>query len=192
MIIGLVGYTDKRPVIYPLLKILQTAGESCFITRDRRYLRLTENHENLGHYQNIMIVVTDEPSDQMWENLELNPSAFDHVVYDISCDDLPEKLDLVYICHTIQPEEGEEDFWECLPENNTKHLKFMYDNTTIKDATKVPISSALWKYCETVESLKVMPSFTDSSIAGFLSKDLATYLNVTPQLIVKILKEDWK
>ena len=45
MILSVIGDTDKRPIMYTLLKVCQYLGDVLLVTNDRHYARLIEQPE---------------------------------------------------------------------------------------------------------------------------------------------------
>ena len=77
------GQTDKRPVIYTLMKIFETMGDTCVITNNRMYMRLMEDGPGAqGMYRNVTICVTDATADEMWDDVDLAPDDFEFVILD--------------------------------------------------------------------------------------------------------------
>ena len=69
MQIGVYGYTDKRPIIYALMKLLQKTGDVALFSNNRHYKRLLENGESTGHMANIMISISDASPDEVFEEI---------------------------------------------------------------------------------------------------------------------------
>lgn len=83
MQITVLGQTDKRPVIYTLMKVLQHMGDVCVITNNRMYMRLMEDGPGAqGMYRNITICITDATADEMWDDVGLAPEDFEYIILD--------------------------------------------------------------------------------------------------------------
>lgn len=83
MQITLQGQTDKRAVLYTLLKICENLGDCCFITNDRKAMRLMEDGPaESGTYRNIHIYVLDTTADDMWQDIGYAPNDFEYIFLD--------------------------------------------------------------------------------------------------------------
>ena len=83
MQITLIGQTDKRPVIYTLLKMMENMGDCCYITNDRKACRLMEEGPGMaGTYRDIDIFVLDTTADDMWTDIGYAPSDYEFIILD--------------------------------------------------------------------------------------------------------------
>ncbi len=82
MIVNIVGDCDKRPVLYTVMKICQTLGDTLLVTTDNRMLRLSDTRETQGHYQNVMIAVTTNGIDDFFEDFIYGPQDFANIIVD--------------------------------------------------------------------------------------------------------------
>lgn len=209
MDIGLYGSTDKRPLVYALFKLLQNYGDVCFITKNRQYLRLTKERESGGHYQNIMVIVTDASYDEVWEEIGYNADDFNHVIYDMDVD-IPDNLDLAIACRTMvkDPEEDEILPWIDCP---IEEVKFDYeggrkqggnffkslfskkkknkDATEEKVVTHISMTQELWRFIETVESCRIIPPVPDCGIDNVFNGLISKLLKTKGADIKVLLKE---
>lgn len=189
MIIAMTGYTDKRYLLYPLLKVLQAMGDTLLISDDRRFLRLTENGENPGHLQNTMIYVTDSAPEDVWGELQQEPADFTHVVYDVK-QFLPEdKLDLVLICETMGYEDGEEDFLSLVEgRSQTVHFAFDKKRSPDKDVLNLFITPEMVSQVEFTEVYKLFQPVTNADILKILAAEIGPDLGLTRSTLSKVLK----
>lgn len=91
MILSVIGDTDKRPIMYTLLKVCQYLGDVLLVTNDRHYARLIEEPEEdvevtAGHFQNIFIVVTDKTPDEASQAVGYRVDDYEFIIYDNKVD----------------------------------------------------------------------------------------------------------
>ncbi|WP_105614125.1 hypothetical protein [Vallitalea okinawensis] len=188
MLIGVLGYTDKRPVIYALMKILQATGDVAVITSNRHYKRLLEDHASFGHMANIMIAVTDATPDEVFHEIEHTQDDFDHIIFDIQ-DTVPEKVDLMYYVKGYDYEEGEKDFLDCIGEYTTVNM--MYGGRSEKGSINVPLTLSLISTIEVIESKKILMGIPSKSLNQGLARGLAGVLSLGYKEAMKILTRGW-
>lgn len=82
MIVNIVGGCDKRPVLYTVMKICQTLGDTLLVSTDNRMLRLSDTGENQGHYENVMIAIATDGIDDFFEDFMYAPHDFANVIID--------------------------------------------------------------------------------------------------------------
>lgn len=82
MIINIIGNCDKRPVLYTVMKICQTLGDVLVITNNARLLRLSDTRDSFGHYQNTMIVYTQEGIDDFLDDFNYDFNDFEYTIVD--------------------------------------------------------------------------------------------------------------
>lgn len=146
MVVAVLGETDKRPVIYCLMKLFQTLGSAAVFTADRHYKRLIDNGTNIGHYQNIFIAVTDASSDEIFQEIGYNSVDFEHIIYDC-VDQVPDYFDeLIYVGGAGGPTEEEQIILDMYPTHKRINLGFGEKN--------IPYSIDMFKVVEQVEGLK--------------------------------------
>ncbi len=158
MRIGVLGFTDKRPILYPLMKLLQSTGDVVVITDDRRFKRLLEDYASPGHLGNIMICVTDATPDEVWEEIDHSEDDFDHVIYDLR-DTLHEDIDMYIHIKGSDFEDGEKDFLECV--DTYTSIKLMYDGKPerTKETINLPITLKLLSTLEVLENKKCIITY---------------------------------
>lgn len=83
MIITVLGQTDKRAVLYTMLKMGEYLGDCAIVTPLRRFKRLTEDPtEDIGSYRNIDVFVGDFTADDVWERIGHAPHDYDYTFLD--------------------------------------------------------------------------------------------------------------
>lgn len=191
MKIGVLGYTDKRPVLYSLLKILQATGDVVMITDDRHFKRLLKDNAPLGHLLNILICVTDATSDEVWAEIGHEQDDFDHVVYDVRTT-LPDDVDLYIHVNGSSLDEGEEDLLECIEEY--RKVKIAYDgkSSVDKDTLIIPVYSNTIANVELIENKKILIPFKDKKLNKVIASLVAKPLGLTAKEAIALLNRRWK
>lgn len=189
MNIGVFGYTDKRPVIYALLKLLQKTGDVALISNHRHYKRLLENGESPGHLANVLIAISDASPDEVFEEISYAESDFDHIVFDLQ-DSLPERLDVMIYVKSYPPSEEEQMFLDIVDDYHT--VKLTYDGKREKGAIHLAPLSPLWKTVEQIESYRILAPLPSKELNTGLAKLLAPYLSLKPKAAMSLLTARWK
>lgn len=187
MIIGLYGYTDKRPVLYALMHLLQSLGDVAVISPNRHLSRLLEDHSDSGHIGNTLLNVTDLSPDEVWAEIQHSPDDFMHVIYDLR-DSVAADVDLNIHVLGSEYEDGEKEFLECLTSAPIQ-LKLLYDGKMSKDkeAYNVQIGPEYLGIVEYIERNKVLRSLGNKSLAQALSKILCKDLSIPEKTLNNIL-----
>jgi len=188
MQIGVFGYTDKRPVIYPLLKLLQSTGDVALFTNNRHYKRLLQPGETQGHLANIMVAVSDASPDEIFEVVGYTSDDFEHIVFDVQ-DTIPENLSLALHVKSFAPDEDEQSFLDALGPCTT--VKMLYDRKKEKDAINVMPLAPLWKHAEEIESYRILPPSPSKELNKGLAKLLASHLNISLKSAHMLLTRRW-
>ncbi len=83
MIITFLGQTDKRTVLYTMLKMCEYMGDCAVVSNDRKLMRLMEEGPgDAGTYRNIDIFVTDATADEVWAAIDHAPHDYDYIFLD--------------------------------------------------------------------------------------------------------------
>lgn len=188
MLIGVYGYTDKRPVIYALMKLLQATGDIALFSNNRHYRRLLNSGENQGHMANIMIAVSDASPDEIFEEVGYTPDDFEHIIFDIQ-DTIPDNLSLIIHVKSYTPNEDEQSFLDILGTYQT--IKMTYDGRREKGAIHVAPLSSIWRSVEQIEAYKILSPIPSKDLNKGLAGLLAPLLNVTSKTALTILTRRW-
>lgn len=197
MIIGLYGRTDKRPLAYPLLKVLQVYGDVCFITRNKQYLRLSDTRESGGHYQNVMIIATDLSYDEIWEEVGYRTSDFKFVIYDMY-DEIPDGLDLTIVCRTVVKESDEDEMLDWI-ESEKEEVRFEYEpakgffgslfKKKIDNLPELSLSLEMWRFIEISEACRFIPKVPRCGIEQMFNGKLGEVLDLNSNSVLTLLEE---
>ncbi|MFD0671960.1 hypothetical protein [Cohnella sp. GCM10027633] len=188
MRIGVYGHTDKRPVIYALLKLLQATGDVALLTNNRHYNRLLEPGERQGHFANVMVAVTDATPDEVFEEIGYAPDDFDHVVFDLQ-DTIPDELHAALHVKAFPPSEDEQALLGML--NAPVTVKMTYDGKREKNAIHVAPASLVWKTTERIEHYRILEPVPSKELNVGFAKLLAPHLSMKPKQALAILTRRW-
>lgn len=188
MEIGVFGHTDKRPVIYPILKLLQATGDVALFSNNRHYKRLLEPGESQGHLSNIMIAVSDASPDEIFEVVGYTPDDFEHIIFDLQYA-LPDNLALALHVRSYAPDEDEQSFLDALGPYST--VKMLYDKKKEKDVINVLPLASLWKHAEDIESYRILPPSPSKELNKGLARLFAPHLNLSFKNTYGLLTRRW-
>lgn len=158
MIINIVGDCDKRPVLYTVMKICQTLGDTLLVTTDNRMLRLSDTRETQGHYQNVMIAVATDGIDDFFEDFVYGQQDFANIIVDgmVSAD----ADTTIYVKGLVESEEEQ------------MMLEYLEDYSTIKLYEGKAATSAAFLNCEKFESYRLFNPI-NAAIAAEVADALA-------------------
>ena len=88
--IGLLGFSDKRHIVYTLMRVLSGLGRTAFFTPNKQYLMLSEEHLSDFEINDIHVVVFNCDIEDLGEEYDIG--SYEYIIYDIY-DELPLKLD---------------------------------------------------------------------------------------------------
>ncbi|OBY77781.1 hypothetical protein BBG47_20030 [Paenibacillus sp. KS1] len=188
MQIGVYGHTDKRPVIYALMKLLQATGDVALFSNHRHYKRLLEHGESQGHMVNIMIAVSDASPDEIFEEIGYTVDDFEHIIYDLQ-DTIPENLSLVIYVKSYPPGEEEQSILDLIGDYHT--IKMTYDGRREKGAINVSPISLIWKRVEEFEAFHILAPMPSNDLNKGLAKLIAPSLKMTSKTAFKLLTRRW-
>lgn len=188
MQIGVYGYTDKRPVIYALMKILQATGDVALFSNNRHYKRLLEQGESQGHMANIMIAISDATPDEIFKEVGYTPDDFEHVIFDIQ-DTLPDNLTHIIYVKTYNPDEDERSFLELLGDYQV--IKLTYDGRNEKNAINILPTIRLWKCIEDIEFYRTLSPIPSKELNNGLAILLAPTLQIPNKTALTLLNRKW-
>ncbi len=188
MQIGVYGYTDKRPLVYALMKVLQSTGDVVLFSNNRHYKRLLDQGESQGHFANIMISVSDASPDEVFEEIGYSEDDFDHILFDLQ-EAIPEKLSLIFYVKSYPPNEDEQAFLDILDQYHT--VKMTYDGRREKGAIHLAPFSNVWKAVEEIEAYRILKPIPSKAFNKGLASVLAPPLNITPKTAMTLLTRRW-
>lgn len=93
MHIAIFGHSDKRHIIYTMLRMLKFSGRVCLVTNNPVYKQLSMDFEESFTISDVQVVVDQDP-DEVDEYHDL--SQYDFVIYDCLLS-IPSKIDVVVI-----------------------------------------------------------------------------------------------
>lgn len=181
MIISLIGLTDRRPVIYTLLKLLQPSGDILLITNERHYARLIEDEESIGitagHFKNTLIVVSDATPDEASSEIGYSLEDFEYIIYDNKYYD---KADLTIFVKGANVSQEELDIVEYLDKNEYSTLELGFGKKC------VPYSVKMFQNVEKIEAYQHL-LLVDSKLANAVIKLLAPAMHVSEKELIRVV-----
>lgn len=175
MIISVFGQTDKRAVIYTLMKMLQKLGDTCVISDNRHLLRLTEDGTRYGYFQNIAIFVTDTSADEVFSEIQHTPDDYDFIIMD---NKYTEDADICFYVEGMGPEENDEDLLEIL--NHPNIIKI----GPAKGA--IPYTLKMFTTIEHIEYYRKL-QLIEPKLTTLLINKMAPVLKLTPKVLAKVV-----
>ena len=178
MVIAVIGQTDKRPVIYTLMRLFQKLGDCALITSDRHLKRLIESGDSYGHFQNIFIAVTDATQDEVFADIGYSTQDFENFIFDCT-DQIPDFANMViYVGGAGGKSEDEETLLDMQSEYKTINLGF--------GEKCIPYTTDMFKAVETIEGLKHFVPI-NAQIAQRLATFLTDPLKIPAKDIVQVV-----
>lgn len=175
MIVAVYGETDKRPVIYTLIKLFQRLGDCCLISDNRHYKRLLDTDTNTGHYQNVFITVTDASPDEVFSEIGYESIDFENMIFDNT---IPDNADLIIFVQGCSISENESDTLEYLSSYETIGLGF--------GKNMIPYTVTMFKNVELIEGKKHLLEI-DKKLTHKLATILSEHLNMSAKNICKVV-----
>jgi hypothetical protein len=188
MIVICLGYADKRPILYALMKLLKSFGDVAVVTQNRQLLRLLEDRNTSGHFNNIFVAITDSTPDEVFSEIGYAPGDFDHIIFD-SIDALPDNYDICIHSRSYGLTEFEKETIGYI--DDIVQYNFMYDGKVEKGCINIPVTFQLIKSVEEYEARKLLIPIQCDEILRSLSKLAAPQLKVSERNALKILKKRW-
>ena len=186
MNICLLGFTDKRPVFYSLLKALGQVGRTLFITPNLQYSQLSESYEQDFEVMGARIIC--EPISFGEILAEIEQEEYNYIVYDCLVE-IPEKVDIALIHDNL---EYYRDLLEGIDEE-TYRIFINKALTAEKANTYSMVPAALLeKTCRQIEQTKLPCPFPSSDHNKMISLLLGQILKMPPASIIKYLKRGVK
>lgn len=186
MIVSIIGDTDKRPVIYTLLKIFQTLGDVVLITNERHYGRLIEKEEEIegivkaGYFQNTFIAVTDKTPDEARVAIQCNKDDYDYIIYDNKIE--PECDKIIYIAG-CEMSESEKDMLGDFEEDEYVTIGLGFGKKNM-----VKYSVNMFTNCELIEGKHTLLN-VDNNLTNVVLKVVAPYLGFPAKTVEKAIKK---
>lgn len=176
MKVSVYGETDKRAVIYTLMNIFQTLGDTWLVSDDRHFKRLIEDRANEGSYQNILISVADTTEDEVYADLGHIPEDFDFIIFDNL---QPIDVDLIFYVKGERTTEEEQFVLDTLDNYVTIELGF--------GKKGIPYSTKMFKNIEHVECSCDLVEI-DPKVSKVIIKAISPLLNIPEATLGKVVQ----
>jgi len=184
--ICLLGFTDKRPVIYSLLKVLGQVGRTLLVTPNLQYSQLSEHYEQ--DFEAMGVRVICEPISFGEILAELEQDEYNYTVFDCLVE-VPEKVDIALIQDNLE-------YYQDLLDGTDGDTYRLFINKALtaekKDTYEMAPAAQLEKTCRLIEEKKLPYPFTSSVHNKVMSALLGQILQIPPQSIMKYLKRGVK
>lgn len=177
MIVAVYGETDKRPVIYTLMKLFQKLGDTCLVSNDRHYKRLLPDNESMGNYQNVFIAVTEATPDEVFSEMGYDEDDFENLIFDNT---FPENTDLIIFVEGCEVTELERETLEYVGEYSTIGLGF--------GKNVVPYTADMFKRIEIIEGKKFLTE-VDKRVTHKVAELVSKPLNMPVSSICKVVSK---
>lgn len=189
MNISLIGYVDNRPLLYSLVKLLQTFGDTLVVSDNTNLRRLTEDFSEYGTLQNTVVAITSDP-DTVFDDIDRPRTDFDFIIYDVK-EYIPQHVDFAYICLSGNPLEVDPNIGEYFETNHIKYkeISLLYGKRVKARDYMVSLKNA-GEFNESVEAYHIIPA-APTELIKVLSKDFSEILVTTPNTIAGVLKKGW-
>ena len=186
MNICLLGFTDKRPIIYSLLKVLGQVGRTLLISPNMQFSQLSEDY--VQDFEVMGVRVICEPISFGEILAEIDLEEFNYIIFDCIVE-LPEKVDIVLIQDNL-------DYYRDLLEATDEEAYLLFINKALTSEkgnvyTIVP-AAMLEKTCAQIESNKLPYPFPSSAHNKMMAALLGKILQMPPLNILKYLKKGVK
>lgn|GEM_PF-2774209 len=186
MNICLLGFTDKRPVIYSLLKVLGQVGRTLLVSPNLQFSQLSEDYEQDFEVMGVHVICEPISFGEILAEVDLE--EFNYIVFDCIVE-LPEKIDVALIQDNL-------DYYRDLLEVADEETYLLFINKALspeKGNTYMMASAAsLEKTCAQIERKKLPYPFASSIHNKMMSALLGEILQTPPQNILKYLKKGVK
>lgn len=188
MILSVVGDTDKRPIMYTLLKVCQYLGDVLLVTNDRHYARLIEEPEEdveiiAGHFQDIFIVVTDKTPDETSQAVGYVPEDYEFIIYDNKVDVSGDAIIYVAGCEMSEAEYSALGYLE---EEDYITINFGFGKKNV-----IPYTGKMFMNCELTEGKHVLVPI-DNKISTDVVRILSPLVNIPEKTLMKAVMNNKK
>lgn len=191
MIIGLVGNTDNRVILYPLIKLAESRGDVAVISNNRHLRRLlADPTEETGYYGNVLVAVTEMHPEDVWDALEINPKEYDTVIYDLGVTGIIEGVDKYIYIQDYGTDESEGEFLEALTdEGEYTTVRLSYDGKRDKKAQNIRMTIKDMAAIHKSEYLREIQDFPNGTLQKFLYEQVGSNFGMNLKGVSGVLRE---
>ena len=186
MNICLLGFTDKRPVIYSLLKVLGQVGRTLFISPNLQFSQLAEHYEQDFEIMGARVVCEPISFGEILSGLDIE--EYNYIIFDCLVE-VPEKIDIAIIHDNL-------DYYRDLLDGTDEETFRLFINKSLtkeKVNTFVMIpAAAVEKTCQQIENIKLPFPFASWAHNKMMSLLLGQILQMPPANAMKYLKRGVK
>jgi hypothetical protein len=184
--ICLLGFTDKRPAIYSLIKVLGQVGRTLLISPNIQFTQLSEEYEQNFEVMGVHIICEPISFGEILSEIDIE--EFNYIIFDCMVE-VPEMIDVALIQDNL------EYYRELLDGTDEDAFKLFINKelTAEKGNTYAMVSAAtLESTCRKIENAKLPYPFPSSGHNKLMSALLSQILQMPQQNILKFLKKGVK
>lgn len=168
------GHTDKRPIIYTLLKLCRSIGDTALVSTDRRFMRLIDNADS-GEFAGMFISVSEYEPEEVFDTMGYSFDDFEFIIFDNVIPELYQKV--IYVSGAKQ-DQDEIDMLEVLEEYETICLG--YGNHCI------PYTVQMFRNMEEMEAFKFLRE-VDKTTTKHVAKIMSPLVKIAEVNIRKVV-----
>lgn len=188
------GYSDKRSLTYPLMRVLSFMGNVKVITDDYTILRFSENGEKEFKVNQIDFEVKRELSKADYEK-DYDTTLYEYVLF-ISKDNVPYegiKLDKVILVRGIERPYVELEKLELMELTlDDKFIQVYMTNMKVpKGSINIAPSEKMVKYLTECEEKRWFVKMNESQQVATLKELFGKELKLDKSALIKLLKREW-
>lgn len=184
----ILGIADKRPILYPLLHILDLLGGALLVTDDGAYRRLLTERGRMGGIGNIFVYSGADVSNKELRRNEIDPAGFEHTVYALLDDTaVPESGFTIYARQDGSPFADPHPLDDRDESQTFKVVHVGFEAPKEKGTSYIPINDALLKELHTVENLCQLKATKNQKLISVLAPLFAQCLGRDEKSVRKLL-----
>lgn len=193
--IAIFGLVDKRPVVYPLLRVMSFMGKVKVITDDRSFMLFSDNNEEEFQLNQIDFEIKSDITQDDYNKSYVN-SLYECVLF-VTKTEIPtevlEQIDKVVLMRLVdRPYVSLEklDEMELVLDDKFVQVYLTYEKVD-KKYKKIAPSEKLVKYLTDCEERKWFVNMKESQQAANLKELFGEELKLSKEAITKLLKREW-
>jgi hypothetical protein len=185
---NIVGLADKRPIIYPLLYVLNLTGHTLLVTDDGAYRRLLADNGKTGYIGNIHIYMNGRISDEILNRSKIDPCSYENVVYALLDSNSDESGFTIYTKQDGSPFREEHPLDTTIQTMDFKTVHIGFKAPTEKGVLFISLNEALLRELHVVENLCMLSPPKNAKVINVLSELLAPMFSCDKKAMRKKLR----
>lgn len=193
MIINIMGYAEKRHILYALAKVLETYGDVLVVSPNIGIKRVIGGGKVLGHTCDILWVYYHGSPEKVYEYIQYRPEDFDFVIFDTEDIIIDNQSFCIYTLGADYEEYEKEFIEEILSdEKDVYFVKNDYGCKREKGKNYIKMGNDIFTWFEKVESYKILDSIKNKDLELVISNILTKYLQQPVKSLQYTLEKRWK